>query len=74
LLPIFCNNDIQKSQIANQTAEVYFAPCIILLFYISGELFAMGVVEQYPGGVDVQSVNDSSRYYVIRISEHPTSK
>ncbi|XP_064641918.1 adaptin ear-binding coat-associated protein 2-like isoform X2 [Lineus longissimus] len=46
---------------------------IKLLDRLSGELFAMSIVEQYPAGVDVQSVKDSSRYYVIRISEHPSS-
>ncbi|XP_035244045.1 adaptin ear-binding coat-associated protein 2 isoform X1 [Anguilla anguilla] len=35
---------------------------------ISGELFAQAPVEQYPGSV-VESVTDSSRYFVVRIED-----
>lgn len=36
--------------------------------YLSGELFAQAPVEQYPG-IAVETVTDSSRYFVIRIQD-----
>lgn len=35
---------------------------------MSGELFAQAPVEQYPG-IAVETVTDSSRYFVIRIQD-----
>lgn len=35
---------------------------------LSGELFAQAPVEQYPG-IAVETVTDSSRYFVIRIQD-----
>uniref|UniRef100_A0A2K6AWW1 Adaptin ear-binding coat-associated protein 1 n=1 Tax=Macaca nemestrina TaxID=9545 RepID=A0A2K6AWW1_MACNE len=35
---------------------------------VSGELFAQAPVEQYPG-IAVETVTDSSRYFVIRIQD-----
>lgn len=37
-------------------------------FVFAGELFAQAPVSQYPGSV-VESVTDSSRYFVIRIED-----
>lgn len=37
-------------------------------FFFSGELFAQAPVEQFPG-IAVESVTDSSRYFVIRIED-----
>lgn len=48
--------------------------CVLLLtcsrfsFFLSGELFAQAPVEQFPG-IAVESVTDSSRYFVIRIED-----
>ena len=39
-----------------------------VLFLMSGELFAQAPVEQYPG-IAVETVTDSSRYFVIRIQD-----
>ena len=36
--------------------------------YLLGELFAQAPVEQYPG-IAVETVTDSSRYFVIRIQD-----
>jgi hypothetical protein len=39
------------------------------VFFLSvGELFAQAPVEQYPG-IAVETVTDSSRYFVIRIQD-----
>lgn len=37
-------------------------------FLLLGELFAQAPVEQYPG-IAVETVTDSSRYFVIRIQD-----
>lgn len=39
-----------------------------LSFLLLGELFAQAPVEQYPG-IAVETVTDSSRYFVIRIQD-----
>lgn len=36
--------------------------------YLSGELFAQAPIEQHPG-IAVETVTDSSRYFVIRIQD-----
>lgn len=41
---------------------------IFLLFYSTGELFAQAPVEEYPG-IAVETVGDSSRYFVLRIQD-----
>ncbi|KAF3816385.1 hypothetical protein GH733_014558 [Mirounga leonina] len=41
--------------------------------YLSGELFAQAPVEQYPG-IAVETVTDSSRYFVIRIQDGTESQ
>ena len=43
------------------------AQCAVNVFF-AGELFAQAPVDQYPGCV-VESVTDSSRYFVIRIED-----
>lgn len=42
--------------------------CIKLEDKVSGELFAKCPIETYPG-VAVESVTDSSRYFVLRIQD-----
>lgn len=43
-------------------------PLLKVFFFLSGELFAQAPVEQYPG-IAVETVTDSSRYFVIRIQD-----
>ena len=45
---------------------------IIYVFFIAGELFAQAPIDEYPG-VQVESVTDSSRYFVVKIVD-PTGK
>jgi len=42
--------------------------CFYLFVLYAGELFARCPVEQYPG-IAVESVTDSSRYFVLRIMD-----
>lgn len=41
---------------------------VVNICFSTGELFAQAPVEQYPG-LAVESVTDSSRYFVIRIED-----
>lgn len=41
---------------------------MVLLSLFTGELFAQCPVESYPG-IAVESVTDSSRYFVLRIKD-----
>lgn len=41
---------------------------IFLLFCSAGELFAQAPVEEFPG-IAVETVGDSSRYFVLRIQD-----
>ncbi|EDV23806.1 uncharacterized protein TRIADDRAFT_57380 [Trichoplax adhaerens] len=41
--------------------------CIVKLEDKSGELFAACPIDKYPGGLSVESVTDSSRYFVLKI-------
>lgn len=41
---------------------------ICLLFQPTGELFAQAPVDEYPG-IAVETVSDSSRYFVLRIQD-----
>lgn len=39
-----------------------------LYLYITGELFAQAPVNEFPG-IAVETVSDSSRYFVLRIQD-----
>lgn len=39
----------------------------------TGELFAKSPIEQYPG-IAIEAVNDSSRYFVVRIQDDDGNK
>lgn len=41
---------------------------ILLLLYFTGELFAQAPVNEFPG-IAVETVSDSSRYFVLRIQD-----
>lgn len=41
---------------------------MFLLLFSPGELFAQAPVEEYPG-IAVETVSDSSRYFVLRIQD-----
>ena len=48
---------------------------VFLLFYFTGELFAACPIDKYPGGLSVEPVTDSSRYFVLKIvNENGESK
>lgn len=54
-----------------QLPEDHFAKQIIkmsLMFSPTGELFAQAPVNEFPG-IAVETVSDSSRYFVLRIQD-----
>lgn len=55
--------------LVNRIVIDFYFLCLKKSFtYLSGELFAQAPVEQYPG-IAVETVTDSSRYFVIRIQD-----
>ena len=47
---------------------LYLIVEMVFLYLFTGELFAQCPVESYPG-IAVESVTDSSRYFVLRIRD-----